>query len=104
VQLPFGSGKRAQIAVFARGEKAEEAKSAGAAVVGAEDLVAAIQAGTINFTKCIATPDMMPLVGKVARVSSRAAFPLPEAAESCPRCRPRFALRCSVSLSRVLVS
>jgi len=68
VQLPHGTGRKAAIAVFARGEKAEEAKAAGALVVGAEDLVAAIQAGNINFTKCIATPDMMPVVGKVARL------------------------------------
>ena len=70
-QLPFGNGKKTAVAVFARGDKADEARSAGAAIVGAEDLVAAITAGTINFTKCIATPDMMPLVGRVARVRQR---------------------------------
>ena len=95
-QLPYGNGKKVAIAVFARNDKADEARNAGAwrcvqatwsayvsppftcrvpsvlagaTVVGAEDLVAAITAGNINFTKCIATPDMMPLVGRVARVS-----------------------------------
>ena len=69
-QLPRGSGKTVSIAVFARGEKAEEARRAGATVVGAEDLVEAIAKGelALNFTTIIATPDVMPLVGKVARV------------------------------------
>ena len=69
-QLPKGSGKAVSIAVFARGEKAEEARRAGATVVGAEDLVEAISKGDapLNYTKMIATPDMMPLVGRVARV------------------------------------
>lgn len=67
-QLPFGTGKPVRIAVFARGDKAEEARAAGAALVGAEDLVEAISKGELNFTKTIATPDVMPLVGKVARV------------------------------------
>ena len=68
-QLPYGTGKQVRIAVFARGEKAEEARAAGAALVGAEDLIEAIAKGELGFTKTIATPDVMPLVGKVARVS-----------------------------------
>ncbi|OQR83728.1 50S ribosomal protein L1 [Achlya hypogyna] len=68
VTLPNGTGKTVRVAVFAKGEKAEEAKAAGATVVGADDLLAAIQAGNIDFDRCIATPDMMALVGRVARV------------------------------------
>ena len=67
-KLPYGTGKRIQVAVFAKGDKAEEAKNAGAHIVGAEDLVEQIQDGRLNFNRCIATPDMMPLVGRVARV------------------------------------
>ena len=67
-QLPHGTGKAAIVAVFAQGEQAEVAKAAGAVIVGAEDLVAEIQAGNIRFSRCIATPDMMPLVGRVARI------------------------------------
>ena len=67
-QLPHGSGKKARIAVFARGDEADQARSAGAAVVGAEDLAEEIQSGNIDFTRCIATPDMMPIVGRVARI------------------------------------
>lgn len=69
-QLPYGTGKAVNIAVFARGEKAEEARRAGATLVGAEDLVDRIAKGEVNFNKTIATPDVMPLVGKVARVSA----------------------------------
>ncbi len=68
VSLPNGTGRSARVAVFARGDKAEEAKAAGADVVGAEDLVAAVQGGTIDFDRCIATPDMMPLVGRLGKV------------------------------------
>lgn len=68
VQLPHGTGKTVKVAVFAKGEKAEEAKKAGADIVGAEDLVEQIEKGEINFDKCIATPDMMGLLGKVAKV------------------------------------
>lgn len=68
VSLPNGTGRSARVAVFARGEKAEEAKAAGADVVGAEDLVASVQGGTIDFDRCIATPDMMPLVGRLGKV------------------------------------
>jgi large subunit ribosomal protein L1 len=68
VNLPNGTGRTVRVAVFARNEKAEEAKAAGADVVGAEDLVAAVQGGEINFDRCIATPDMMPLVGRLGKV------------------------------------
>jgi large subunit ribosomal protein L1 len=68
VTLPNGTGKPVRVAVFARGAKAEEAKAAGAEVVGAEDLVERIQGGTIDFDRCIATPDMMPLVGRLGKI------------------------------------
>jgi ribosomal protein L1, bacterial/chloroplast len=68
VNLPHGTGRAVRVAVFARGDKAEEAKAAGAEVVGAEDLVEAVQNGEINFDRCIATPDMMPLVGRLGKV------------------------------------
>jgi large subunit ribosomal protein L1 len=68
VDLPHGTGKSVRIAVFAKGDKAQEAKAAGADVVGAEDLAAAIQNGEINFDRCIATPDMMPVVGRLGRI------------------------------------
>jgi large subunit ribosomal protein L1 len=68
VDLPHGTGKAVRIAVFAKGDKAAEAKAAGADVVGAEDLAAAIQNGEINFDRCIATPDMMPVVGRLGRI------------------------------------
>jgi len=66
--LPNGSGRTARVAVFARGPKAEEAKAAGADLVGAEDLVELVSKGTINFDRCIATPDMMGLVGRLGKV------------------------------------
>lgn len=66
--LPRGNGKTVRVAVFAQGEKADEAKSAGADIVGAENLVDSILAGKIDFDRCIATPDMMGLAGRVARV------------------------------------
>jgi large subunit ribosomal protein L1 len=68
VNLPNGSGRTQRVAVFARGAKAEEAKAAGADIVGAEDLVASVTAGQIDFDRCIATPDMMPLVGRLGKV------------------------------------
>ncbi len=66
--LPNGTGKILKVAVFARGAKAEEAKAAGADVVGAEELVDLVSKGTINFDRCIATPDMMGLVGRLGKV------------------------------------
>jgi large subunit ribosomal protein L1 len=66
--LPNGSGRTVRVAVFARGAKADEAKAAGADVVGAEDLVETVNGGTIAFDRCIATPDMMPLVGRLGKV------------------------------------
>jgi large subunit ribosomal protein L1 len=68
IALPHGTGKSVRVAVFAKGDKAELAKKAGADVVGADDLVEQILKGTINFERCIATPDMMGAVGKVAKV------------------------------------
>ena len=66
--LPNGSGRTVRVAVFARGAKADEAKAAGADIVGAEDLLETIQGGTIDFDRCIATPDLMPLVGRLGKV------------------------------------
>ncbi len=66
--LPNGTGRTLRVAVFARGAKADEAKAAGADVVGAEELVQTVQGGTIDFDRCIATPDMMPLVGRLGKV------------------------------------
>ena len=68
VSLPNGTGKIVRVAVFARGAKADEATAAGADIVGAEELMQAIQGGTINFDRCIATPDMMPLVGRLGKI------------------------------------
>ena len=68
VTLPNGTGKDVRVAVFARGPKADEAKAAGAEIVGAEDLMEAIQGGKIDFDRCIATPDMMPLVGRLGKI------------------------------------
>ncbi|VVT20200.1 50S ribosomal protein L1 [Rhizobium sp. EC-SD404] len=68
VNLPNGTGRTVRVAVFARGDKADEAKAAGADIVGAEDLVEAVQGGQIDFDRCIATPDMMGLVGRLGKV------------------------------------
>jgi large subunit ribosomal protein L1 len=68
VTLPKGTGKDVRVGVFARGAKADEARAAGADVVGAEDLLEAVQGGTIDFDRCIATPDMMGLVGRLGKV------------------------------------
>lgn len=68
VGLPNGTGKTVRVAVFARDAKADEAKAAGADIVGAEDLMQTIQGGTIEFDRCIATPDMMPIVGRLGKV------------------------------------
>jgi large subunit ribosomal protein L1 len=68
VNLPNGTGRTLRVAVFAKGAKADEAKAAGADIVGADELVAAVQGGTIDFDRCIATPDMMGLVGRLGKV------------------------------------
>jgi large subunit ribosomal protein L1 len=68
VALPNGTGKTVRVAVFARGAKADEAKAAGADIVGAEDLMETIMQGKIEFDRCIATPDMMPLVGRLGKI------------------------------------
>jgi large subunit ribosomal protein L1 len=68
VNLPNGTGRTQRVAVFARGPKADEAKAAGADIVGAEELVAEVQGGKIEFDRCIATPDMMGLVGRLGKV------------------------------------
>lgn len=68
VTLPNGTGKDVRVAVFARGPKADEAKEAGADIVGAEDLMEQIQQGKIDFDRCIATPDMMPIVGRLGKI------------------------------------
>ena len=68
VGLPNGVGKTIRVAVFARGPKADEARDAGADIVGAEDLMESVQGGTIEFDRCIATPDMMPIVGRLGKI------------------------------------
>jgi large subunit ribosomal protein L1 len=68
VALPNGTVKTVRVAVFARGAKADEARAAGADIVGAEDLMETIQSGKIEFDRCIATPDMMPLVGRLGKI------------------------------------
>jgi large subunit ribosomal protein L1 len=68
VNLPNGTGRTLKVAVFARGAKADEARAAGADIVGAEDLVNTVNGGQIDFDRCIATPDMMPLVGRLGKV------------------------------------
>ncbi len=66
--LPNGTGRSVRVAVFARGAKAEEAKKAGADIVGAEDLMEVVQSGNVEFDRCIATPDLMPIVGRLGKV------------------------------------
>ena len=83
--LPHGTGRTIRVAVFARGEKADAAREAGADIIGAEELVSEVQAGRIDFDRCIATPDMMPLVGRLGKVlGPRGLMPNPKVGTVTP--------------------
>ncbi len=85
VNLPNGTGRNVRVAVFAKDAKADEARAAGADVVGAEDLVEKVQKGEIDFDRCIATPDMMPLVGRLGKVlGPRGMMPNPKVGTVTP--------------------
>ena len=85
VQLPNGSGRKVRVAVFARDAKADEAREAGADIVGAEDLLEIVQSGKVDFDRCIASPDMMPLVGRLGKIlGPRGMMPNPKVGTVTP--------------------